>query len=155
MTTPRHRARRARVALIALAIWLVGVELGPDLHLALHRHLAAHRHEGDAVVADAGGRVRVHVGANHRHGPDGEDVWDEPGLGGAPRTGKVAERGVRSHAPHGQHSLAHRGLALAPPPPPVVTPFVAWTVRAATPPWRARIVIAPTVPPAAARGPPA
>lgn len=155
MRPRRHRAGRARVALIALAIWLVGVELGPDLHLALHRHLAAHRHDGDAVVSDGGGRVRVHVGADHRHGPDGEDIWDEPSAAGPPTMGRAAERGVHSQAPHGQHSLAHRGLALAPPPPPVVTPFVAWTVRAATPPWRARIVSAPTVPPAAARGPPA
>ena len=149
--------RRVGAALIALAVWLVAVEVGPDLHLALHRHLAAHRHDGDAtVVEDDATVIRVHLdAAPHRHGPDGEDIWDDPAADPLAPVAGAAARQLGPRPPHGGGSLVHRMASMAPPPPPVLTPFVAWREERATPPWCARIITAPTTPTAAARGPPA
>ncbi|MBK9035970.1 MAG: hypothetical protein IPL61_32770 [Myxococcales bacterium] len=149
----RPRAARRRLALVAVLLWVVGIELGPDLHLALHRHLAAHVHEGDGPTTAT--IVHVHYDAPHRHGPNGEDVWDSTEGSEPVPMGPVAARAVAGRAAHGRHSLAHRGLALAPPPPPVAIPIVTWHERPATPPWCAQIVTFASVPVAGARGPPA
>ena len=45
MPRTRH-ARRVTAVWLCLA-WLVGFELGPDLHQAMHPRLAAHHHDGD------------------------------------------------------------------------------------------------------------
>ena len=83
------RAREIPALLFALA-WLIGVELGPALHLARHAQLAPHDH----------GRARTHC---HR------DVCheDEPAAG----------EDERSTPDHGEGSLEHGGLALLVPAP--------------------------------------
>jgi hypothetical protein len=66
----RHHAlarRRRTLAWVACAVWLIALELGPDLHLALHDALAAHEHRDNAtryrVEATPKARART-----HRHG---------------------------------------------------------------------------------------
>src|SRR6185312_2389224 len=99
--------RTARViALCAAVLWLVGVELVPNLHLALHDSLAAHAHEGDTTVftphrhAD-GSEHRVVMRAGHRvHARTAHDL--------------------ALQLEHGAHSLAHHAAALQPAPAPIL-----------------------------------
>jgi hypothetical protein len=47
-TRPRGRmagVKRRRVAWLALAVWTIGFEIGPTVHVALHEYLAPHEHE--------------------------------------------------------------------------------------------------------------
>ena len=102
--------RTARtLALVAAVLWLAGIELVPNLHLALHASLAAHTHDGDTTVfaphhhAD-GSEHRVVMRAGHR----------------------VHARGTHDLAlelEHGAHSLAHHAAALQPAPAPLLVPL--------------------------------
>jgi hypothetical protein len=142
--------RRRAVALVACAVWLVGLELGPNLHLALHDALAAHDHGGPPtpkfrVEPSRKHAERVAKGQPHRHG----DVVHHHGADErAPADDPPPER---DHA----GGLAHRDDLFA------AAPFVLVTPAPVDPPgvvieatalldgtWRA-------APVAAARGPPA
>lgn len=102
--------RTARMlALVAAVLWLAGVELVPNLHLALHDSLAAHVHDGDTTVfaphhhAD-GSEHRVVMRAGHRvHARSAHDLALE--------------------LEHGAHSLAHHAAALQPAPAPLLVPM--------------------------------
>ena len=102
--------RTARtLALVAVVLWLAGVELVPNLHLALHASLAAHTHDGDTTVfaphhhAD-GSEHRVVMRAGHRvHARSTHDLALE--------------------LEHGAHSLAHHAAALQPAPAPLLVPL--------------------------------
>lgn len=102
--------RTARMlALVAAVLWLAGVELVPNLHLALHDSLAAHVHDGDTTVfaphhhAD-GSAHRVVMRAGHRvHARSARDLALE--------------------LEHGAHSLAHHAAALQPAPAPLLVPL--------------------------------
>jgi hypothetical protein len=102
-----HAPRRRRLALTALGLWALGFELAPNLHVALHAHLAAHHH---GHAHDHGhGHSAAHFDGDAA-GRAGAEVWRAAGLAIGPE---------RTDAPgHGDHSLAHRQLALAEPPPP-------------------------------------
>lgn len=134
------RRRRDILALAALALWIAGFELAPNLHVGLHHLLPSHDHHGAASQVSgytSRGRVRTvpgdgrarssHVHAHaHPHGSDGHDHGHDH----EPAPEPTGEHGPgASPAPeHGAHSLAHRGLAaLAPPPaiaPLIPAPFV-------------------------------
>jgi len=45
MNRVHTRSTRARMALAACVLWLVGVEVMPALHEAMHGQLAPHRHD--------------------------------------------------------------------------------------------------------------
>ena len=101
--------RRTALALVAAVLWLAGVELVPNLHLALPASLAAHTHDGDTTVftphhhAD-GSEHRVVMRAGHR----------------------VHARTAHALAlelEHGAHSLAHHAAALQPAPAPLLVPL--------------------------------
>jgi hypothetical protein len=129
------------LALVAAVLWLAGVELVPNLHLALHDSLAAHTHDGDTTVF-----------APHHHADGSEH-----------RVVMRAGHRVRTHSrhdlalelEHGAHSLAHHAAALQPAPAPILVPLPIdrRPVEAA-----AIAIIEPSsrvVPHATARGPPA
>ena len=97
--------RRTPLALAALVLWLAGVELVPNLHLALHGALDEHVHEG-AVTVFAHGHVHRVVPA-HR----------------TPRDKRAAERDLALRLEHGAHSLAHHAAALQPSPVPILAPM--------------------------------
>jgi hypothetical protein len=162
-------ARRLTLAWLGIAMWLAGVELMPNLHLAMHAHLQAHVHEGDRTIF-----------LHHRdelfdeHADDLDAEVDEHGevvparddldAGTALETSGVSdavtrelsraehELGVRLE--HGGHALAHHALALHPSSPPALAPM----------PFHRHLTEAPqtaiiepgswSVPEAAARGPP-
>lgn len=128
-------------ALCAVVLWLVGVELVPNLHLALHDSLAAHAHEGDTTVFTP-----------HRHA-DGSEHRVVMRAGHRVRTRSAHDLALQLE--HGAHSLAHHAAALQPAPAPVLIPLPA--DRRATVAAEIAIVepSSRVVPRATARGPPA
>jgi hypothetical protein len=119
----RVRPRRLRrLAIAATLLWLVGIEVLPNLHVALHDHLAPHRHDaGGMVVTVSYGEVaHVHADGTIHRPHRGTPTRDKDALG------KLA---------HGD-GIAHHAVAMAPVPPPITEPlpvdrtatFVATTV---------------------------
>jgi len=153
---PRSQLGRRRVAVLACLVWLFGVELLPDLHLALHDRIGAHVHDGDAPITTSGGlTVRVHrtttahlhAGAEHQH----------PGRLDAASPVTVDDQLDDAPAPpreHGRHSLAPRARA-RPPPAPLLPPPLPLDHRplAVTHAIAQLVAIAPP-PDASARAPP-
>ncbi|MEO8840466.1 MAG: hypothetical protein ABI591_00960 [Kofleriaceae bacterium] len=92
-------SRRVVLALVGAVLWLGGVEVMPNLHLALHDSLAPHVHQGDTTIYEGGHEHRVVRGRNAR------------------------QHDLALRLEHGAHSLAHHGLAMQPAPPPVLAPL--------------------------------
>ena len=114
-------------------LWLLGVEVLPNLHLATHE--ADHTHEADGTI------VRGSFGGTHSHG----------GVVHADRDEQLA---IDVPA-HGAAGIAHRAVALHQPSPPVTEPLAVTVV----PRWiehtpNERLLAADAARPAA-RGPPA
>lgn len=148
--------RRARLALVACLVWLVGGEVLPDLHLALHERLGAHHHDGDpptsTTTAD-GLTVRVHRDSiHHRHGGIAHQHATPEA---APVDRDAVRPGRPGTAPHGAHSLAHRALAWIGPAPVLEFPLPVDRRPSVVAEDVARLVAAAALPEAAARGPPA
>jgi hypothetical protein len=97
------------LALCAAVLWLLGVELVPNLHLALHASLAAHSHEGDTTVFTP-----------HRHA-DGSEHRIVMRAGHRVRTRSAHDLAVQLE--HGAHSLAHHAAALQPAPAAILAPL--------------------------------
>lgn len=121
--TARRRGpgrRRARLALGALALWLLGVEVMPAVHQGLHDELAPHRHDGGALVTVS------FEDSTHRH-PDGSIHFVAP----RPAAPRAARHRPDPHdgrprvgdASHHADGLAHHAAALAPAAPPVTCPL--------------------------------
>jgi hypothetical protein len=159
----RARRRRSALALVAVLAWLVGVEVGPGLHVGLHATLAPHTHAGDVVTSETrheGGMVirvsRVAGSAEQRGEPHAHD-------GGAPH---VHDRGAARRAMpwdllgqpddpgHGRHSLAHRTVLFATPAPALPVPAPVWISSAIELPSRAIAVVAAADLEPSSRGPP-
>ncbi len=122
-------------------LWIVGIEILPNLHVALHDRLGAHTHTAGGIVFTVtyGEPVHVHAdGTVHRPSPT------------RPTTDRDA---IGNH--HGDGSLAHHAAAIAPVPPPVTKPLP--VARHATFVAIAIAVDLVSIDPlaAAARGPPA
>jgi hypothetical protein len=90
-------------------LWILGIEILPNLHVALHDRLAAHTHTAGGIVFTVtyGEPVHVHAdGTVHRPAP-ARPTRDRDAIG--------------NH--HGDGSLAHHAAAIAPVPPPVTQPL--------------------------------
>ncbi len=115
MNRVHTRSTRARMALAACVLWLVGVEVMPALHEAMHGQLAPHRHDNGSIVTVS------FEDTTHRH-PDGSIHFVTPRA----RTAHKPVRDGRTHAtdgtPHAD-GLAHHAAALLPPPPPITKPL--------------------------------
>ena len=77
---PRSRQARRRIAFAICALWVLGFEVGPGLHVALHDHLPTHTHiqfaDGMVVTVTHGVGTHVHAdGSVHRN-----DEPDSPPL---------------------------------------------------------------------------
>jgi hypothetical protein len=150
---------RRRIALVLTILWVVGFELMPWAHIALHDRLAHHHHDesGAEVLDDHDSEIDEHV-ADHRHDDDLDAEVDEHGVHVAAHDDDVATRAAEhallSALQHGAHSFAHHGIAV-PVPAPVVTVPLPVDRRPITlamfeqPAW-----ISAAVPEASARGPP-
>jgi hypothetical protein len=107
---------RRRIALALCVLWIVGFELMPWLHVATHDRIAAHYHDVNGatiyVVSEsaipAGAHVHTHVYPQlpeHRHKPD------------------FSLKRLAGVLAHGDHALAHHGIAVPVPPPAWLTPL--------------------------------
>jgi hypothetical protein len=118
----RRDVRRRRLASVALLLWLLGLEILPNVHLSQHAGSALHVHDASGIV------VRVMLGdpesMPHRH-RDGQ-VHASTMSATAVSTSLPSTQRVKKHSDvgleHGAGSLAHRQLviACAPPALPVV-----------------------------------
>jgi hypothetical protein len=120
MSRARARAARARLALVACSLWVLGVEGLPALHQATHDELAAHRHEHGSIVTVS------FDDTTHRH-PDGT-IHAAHGAD-PPSTPRPAHRQSADGEPTASSGtdhadgLAHHAAALASPPPPITRPL--------------------------------
>jgi hypothetical protein len=139
--TGRARDRRRRLlAGSAVALWMLGFELIPGLHIAVHDRLASHDHadahgsHADALAdghgpfrgqvqtgpGDRGGHGHAH---GHRHAGDhdghrGHELAATVDAGPGPLDSITLPRPSDRDPGHGAGSLTHRGLAAVDPPPP-------------------------------------
>jgi hypothetical protein len=120
---------RRRIALVLTILWIVGFELMPWLHIALHDHLPHHHHDanGADIIDDHDSEVDEHAADDHdaevdEHGvlvhvaahPDDHDAEvDEHGVPAHTaahdddRDPEVDEHGVPVHLAH-SHGHHHR-----------------------------------------------
>lgn len=136
-----HHDHRA-FAICAALLWLLGVEVLPNLHLAFHAD--DHTHDRDGTIVTLG----------HHQDGDEADHHHYPPLGDSPSKKRelAFDDAPSGHAAAG---IAHRAAALHQPPPPLTAPLALPHVEG----WRhaqpnARIASALRARPAA-RGPPA
>ena len=159
--------KRRRVALSLAILWIVGFEVLPWAHIALHAHLAPHHHDanGADIIDDHDALVDEHGPAHHDDDDDDLDAEvDEHGVpvhlaaSNAAEDRDAARDGeahLRAALNHGAHSLAHHGIAVPVPAPVVTTPLPVdrrpFTLAIAEQPaW-----ISAAIPESSARGPPA
>jgi len=177
--------KRRRVALSLAILWIVGFELVPWLHIALHGHLAPHHHDanGADILDDHDAVVDEHAPAHHdvvdhdndldaevdehapaHHDDDLDSEVDEHGVPVHLAASKAAADRDSAHdgeahllaaLAHGAHSLAHHGIAVPVPAPAVTSPLPV-DRRPITLAIAASLVwLSAAVPEASARGPPA
>lgn len=110
------RGGRRHLAILAALLWLLGIEVLPNLHLGTHDGHHTHAVDGTIVVHaddDADAELeRLHRLAHRQAGTKC--------LHGKPRRDALA-----FHAPTGGHAangIAHHATALLDPPPPITTP---------------------------------
>ncbi|HEY1816770.1 MAG TPA: hypothetical protein VGG74_30695 [Kofleriaceae bacterium] len=138
---------RRRIALALCVLWIVGFEVMPWMHVAMHDRIAPHYHDANGTtiyIAEsdpipAGGHVHTHV---YPRLPGHHDKHDD----------RFARLVGALH--HGKDTLAHHGIAV-PAPPPVWTQPLPVDRRPIT--LAAEVVLAPrSLDPlaAVARGPP-
>jgi hypothetical protein len=114
MPRARRSARRARLALVACVLWMLGVEVLPAVHEALHDHFAPHTHVAGSIV------VSSFEDVTHRH-PDGTIHFVAPKAKGKrrPPDGRVHAETDLGHA----DGLAHHTAAIAPAALPITQPL--------------------------------
>src|SRR5688572_30414948 len=121
------QGRRRWFAATACVLWLLGVEVLPNLHLAFHADDHSHGADG-AIVHDAA----------HDHADDhGHDHGAAAGGHGDPgaRRDRDDAPSALDHAPsaHTVAGIAHHAIALHRPPPPLLEPLpvlrAAWRVE--------------------------
>jgi hypothetical protein len=106
----RHRQRHA-FALVTCVLWLLGVEVLPNLHLALHHD--DHTHAADGTLVAFHDHDHDHDDGDHDHALDAGDHDDDgqPALDHLPR------------ARHQAGGVSHHAVALHRPPPPLLAPI--------------------------------
>lgn len=150
----RTQHRRRAFAMITCLLWLLGVEVLPNLHLAAH-DAATHEHTaaGTIVTVTFGTAAHAHDGSVHSH-----DAAD--------RAAELTRTAAREHhrnelaiddpiSAHVASGLAHHAVALHAPPPPLLAPLPVVqlvTNVVALPVGRVAVAFVAT---ADARGPPA
>jgi hypothetical protein len=148
---------RARLALAACALWLVGVEAMPALHEAMHDRLAPHHHAaGSIVTVSFEDTTHFHPDGTIHYVARAEQPAATPPVDRLDRHHDRApqDRRVSDDADHAA-GLAHHAAALAPPTAPITSPLPvdrrpSWIVVTQSRELVARDPLAAT-----ARGPPA
>jgi hypothetical protein len=111
------RGRRRHIAIVAALLWLLGIEVLPNLHLGTHDGHHTHAIDGTLVVhADDAADAELERLHQLAHRQAGTKCLHE-------RTRPRDQ--LAYHAPTGGHTangIAHRAIALLDPPPPITTP---------------------------------
>ncbi len=97
-------------------LWLLGFEVMPWAHVAIHDHLAPHHHDASGAMILDEGHCHSSVAHCHTH----IDGFDPAAV--APR-GIDSRARLRAALQHGAGSLAHHGVAAVPAPPPLHQPL--------------------------------
>jgi len=124
------------MAWFAIALWVLGFELAPNLHLGLHDHIALHTHGGavahddhdrdhHAEHADHGHTHEAEIGHAHHdehpiadshESPVHEPEFTQIAVHAAADDARLVSTASRLDPAHGDHDLLHRGVAIAQPP---------------------------------------
>ena len=119
---------RQRIALALCVLWVVGFELMPWAHIALHAQLAPHYHDASGAIVMLDGEPAAEADAPHVHthvypAPPTYRDREHTAHGhthrhahGEPEPGDDLARLAGALA-HGRNSLAHHGIAIPMPPP--------------------------------------
>jgi hypothetical protein len=161
--------KRKRIALGLAILWIVGFEVMPWAHIALHDHLPHHHHDamGATIIDDDDHDAAVDEHATDHPDHHDDDLDAEVDEHGVPVRMHDLEDATSNAASvttadlklfmalnHGVHSLAHHGIAVPVPAPVITTPLPIdrrpiTLAIAEQPAW-----ISAAIPEAAARGPP-
>lgn len=159
--------KRRRIALALAILWIVGFEVMPWAHIALHDHLPHHHHDalGATIIDDDDQDSAVDEHAVAHHDDDELDaevdehgvpvrVHDVENAASNAAASSVADLKLFMALNHGVHSLAHHGIAVPVPAPAITAPLPIdrrpiTLAIAEQPAW-----ISAAIPDAAARGPP-
>ncbi len=147
---------RSCLGLLAALIWLLGIELLPGAHVALHAHLAPHSHDGDptpTVVSKPGAAVTVRV--SHVEGSPELRRSERPTPARRPASDDPTMAMPRPDPVHGRYSLAHRAILFHAPPPALLVPTPIWIATRVDPPAPGGHAPLPIGVEPASRGPPA
>jgi hypothetical protein len=109
---PHAQRRRRWFAATACVLWLLGVEVLPNLHLAFHADDHSHGADGTIVHDHDHGAAHHHDGAGEHDAVARGDRDDHAGS-------------TLDHAPstHTAAGIAHHAIALHRPPPPLLEPL--------------------------------
>src|SRR4051812_7563526 len=102
------RRRRRAFALMTGVLWLLGIEVLPDLHLASHHGDHTHAADGTILTEVDDHDDHDHDDGDHHDHDDGDDnqlAIDHP-----------------AHAHHQAGGISHHAVALHRPPPPLLAP---------------------------------
>jgi hypothetical protein len=133
---PHARRHRRWLAATACLLWLLGVEVLPNLHLAFHTDDHTHDADGTIVVVAAHGAEHAAAHAAER---DHDHLHDRAAAdhGARPRARRDRTDGPATidlaPSAHAAAGVAHRAIALHRPPPPLLEPLAvlraAWQVE--------------------------
>jgi len=141
------RSPRARMALAACVLWLVGVEVMPALHEVMHGQLAPHRHDNGSIVTVS------FEDTTHRH-PDGSIHFVTPRARPVHKPARDGRPHATDGTPHAD-GLAHHAAALLPPLPPITQPLPIDRRPSSLAVARSALLVTRDPVAATARGPPA
>ena len=113
----RNRLHRRRsIALALCVLWVAGFELLPWLHVATHDRIAPHYHDSTGATIYVASESALPPGAHvHTHVyPQLPAKRSKPDYSNARLAGALA---------HGDHALAHHGIAVPVPPPVWLAPL--------------------------------
>jgi hypothetical protein len=121
---------RKAVAVVAALLWLLGVEVLPNLHLGTHAD--DHTHAADGTIVS-------HAEAHHEHEHIADHHAEPNHLGKLVRHREPKQRDQHAieNVSHAASGIAHHAVALHQPPPPLLAPLAvphatAWVHAAPT-----------------------
>lgn len=111
-----HRQRRrARLAVLACMLWLLGVEVLPAIHEGTHASTSPHRHDNGGMV------VTVSFDEpTHRHADGSVHSHTTPAKAKRQRPDGLTR--ISGELPHSADGLAHHATALQQAAPPITEP---------------------------------
>lgn len=121
----RGHSQRRSFAICAALLWLLGVEVLPNLHLAFHEGDHTHAVDGSIVATRDAELERLYLRAHAERGTQPRQLFVRHDHGKPKRRdhgGRTIDEAPHGHAAAG---IAHHATALHQPPPPRLAPVTA------------------------------